>query len=150
MQTEGAPAQPSLPEMVSAALQHLDATGKRYCLMIEGSRIDHGGHDNDAAASAWDALAYNDAWATVLEHTGAGGGVEAGSPGRPAAQVVSLADHSTGGLTLGMNTDWDMKYEQEGVCRQGDECNASLGSYPYGTTNGWHPRVLAQVDECTL
>jgi len=133
------PAQPSLPEMVSAALQHLDATGKRYCLMVEGSRIDHGGHDNDAAASAWDALAYNDAWATVLEHTGRGGGV-----GTAATQVVSLADHSTGGLTLGMNTDWDMAYETE-QCQQGDECKASLGSYPYGTTDGWQPQVLAQV-----
>ncbi len=25
--------------------------GKRWCLVVEGSRVDHGGHDNDAAAS---------------------------------------------------------------------------------------------------
>jgi alkaline phosphatase len=41
------------------ALERLKTTGKPYCLIIEGSRIDHGGHDNDAAASAWDALASN-------------------------------------------------------------------------------------------
>ena len=126
--------------MVSAALAHLEATGKAFCLLIEGSRIDHGGHDNDAAASAWDALAYNDAFATVLERTGAGD-----TAGKRETQVVSLADHSTGGLTLGFQTDWEMKYDDEtanGTCDGSDECGASLGTYPYGTADGWQPSVL--------
>ena len=34
--------QPSIVEMVTGALAHLEATNKAYCLVVEGSRIDHG------------------------------------------------------------------------------------------------------------
>lgn len=130
--------------MVTGALAHLEATNKAYCLVVEGSRIDHGGHDNDAAASAWDALAYNDAFAAVLERTGAGAGGAGAAGGMRETQVVSVADHSTGGLTLGLQTDWEMKYDDdETTCDKGDACGGRLGTYPYGAADGWLPGVLA-------
>ena len=150
--------EPSLTDMVKAAIAHLRATGKHgFCLVVEGSRVDHGGHDNDVSASLWDALAYNDAFAAVLEETGAGAGEgEVGvhiSEGRRKSrggdaidmqtQVISVADHSTGGLTLGLQTDWDMTYAQEQVCVPGDACKALLGTYPVGTTDGWSPAIPA-------
>ena len=99
--------QPSLAEMVEVALGRLSAHDRGFCLVVEGSRIDHGGHDNDAAAAAWDALAYNDAFASVVALT-------QGSPAGRGALVVSIADHSTGGLTLGLQTGSD---RQVFVCR---------------------------------
>ncbi len=85
--------------------------------------------------------AYNDAFATVLHETGAGGGgfgVRTKNAG--ATLVVSVADHSTGGLTLGLQTDWEMHYAQTSVCRPGDSCKATLGTYAYGTTDGWQAK----------
>jgi alkaline phosphatase len=138
--------QPSLVEMVEVAVKRLSAIGTGFCLIVEGSRIDHGGHDNDAAASAWDALAYNDAFARVLALTGAGkedAGGDGGTGQETQTQVVSVADHSTGGLTLGLQTDWEMKHGQSSTCFNGDKCQAQIGAYPYGTRDGWVPSVLA-------
>ena len=87
--------QPSLAEMATKALELLAATPAArehgFFLMIEGSRIDHAGHANDAPTHVRDVLAYDAAvravrvWADRDEHT----------------LVVSTADHETGGLTLG-------------------------------------------------
>ena len=99
-QGSGGEVQPSLAEMVEVALGRLSAHERGFCLVVEGSRIDHGGHDNDAAAAAWDALAYNDAFASVVALT-------QGSAAGRGALVVSMADHSTGGLTLGLQTGSD-------------------------------------------
>jgi alkaline phosphatase len=85
--------------------------------------------------------AYNDAFATVLHETGAGGGgFDVRTKNAGATLVVSVADHSTGGLTLGLQTDWEMHYAQTSVCRPGDSCKATLGTYAYDTTDGWQAK----------
>jgi alkaline phosphatase len=38
-----------------------------FFLMVEGSRIDHAGHDNDPAAQVHEVLAYDKAFASVAE-----------------------------------------------------------------------------------
>ncbi len=87
--------QPSLAAMTARALDRLAATPAArehgFFLMIEGSRIDHAGHGNDAPAHLRDILAYDAAVAAVLEWATADG----------ATLVVSTADHETGGLALG-------------------------------------------------
>jgi len=52
---------PSLADMLAAALAVLRAKSKPFVLFVEGSRIDHALHDNDAAAAAAEVLAYDDA-----------------------------------------------------------------------------------------
>ena len=87
--------QPSLAEMTAKALTLLAATPaarqRGFFLMVEGSRIDHAGHANDAAAHVRDALAYDAAVQVALAF--------AARDGR--TTVVSTADHETGGLALG-------------------------------------------------
>jgi len=88
------PSQPSLAQMTDTAIDALSEKEEGYFLMVEGSRIDHAGHANDAAAHLHDILAFNDAVETALN----------------AAQnsntlVVIVSDHETGGLTLGRNRD---------------------------------------------
>ncbi len=91
----GAPDQPGLAEMAVRALDLLAATpaarARGFFLMVEGSRIDHAGHGNDAAAHVRDILAYDATIAAVLDWARRDG----------QTLVVSTADHETGGLTLG-------------------------------------------------
>lgn len=83
--------QPSLAEMTEKTLELLSADEDGYFVMIEGSRIDHAGHSNDAAAHLHDILAYNEAVAAALKYAERDGNT----------LVVSVSDHETGGLTLG-------------------------------------------------
>lgn len=87
--------QPSLAAMTAKAIELLRQRGDGFFLMVEASRIDHAGHENDAAAHLRDILAYNEAAAVALEAARADGNT----------LVVAVSDHETGGLTLGRNLD---------------------------------------------
>ena len=84
---------PSLHEMAENALKALsDATknsDKGFFLMIEGSRIDHAGHQNDPVAQVHEVLAYDKAFSSVLEFL---------EKDPVEAVMVSTSDHETGGL----------------------------------------------------
>ncbi|KAB2574542.1 putative alkaline phosphatase protein [Lasiodiplodia theobromae] len=84
---------PSLDEMARTALKALSAatqdSEKGFFLMIEGSRIDHAGHGNDPAAQVHEVLAYDKAFASVLDF------LENDST---QGVMVSTSDHETGGL----------------------------------------------------
>lgn len=84
---------PSLEEMTRTALKALsDATrhsDQGFFIMIEGSRIDHAGHGNDPAAQVHEVLAYDKAFAAVLEFL-----ENDSTPG----VLVGTSDHETGGL----------------------------------------------------
>ena len=101
---------PSLAEMTRAALELLADDPDGFFLMVEGSRIDHAGHANDAAAHVREVLAYDEAVAVALDFARRDG----------QTLVVSVADHETGGLSLGRNVDGRGVYD-------------------------WHPDVLARV-----
>lgn len=57
---------PTLPEMTQAALDSLATASKGFLLQVEGGRVDHAAHNNDAAALLWDQLAFDDAIEVVL------------------------------------------------------------------------------------
>lgn len=105
--------QPTLAQMVAKALSLLEKDSpKGFFLMVEGSRIDHAGHDNDAATHYREVLAYDDALKEIITFAEKDGDT----------LVVSVSDHETGGLTLGV-TPRD-------------------GSYP---VYDWYPDVLRPV-----
>jgi alkaline phosphatase len=84
---------PSLDEMAQTALNALsEATrdsDKGFFLMIEGSRIDHAGHSNDPVAQVHEVLAYDKAFASVLEFL---------DKDDVEGVLVGTSDHETGGL----------------------------------------------------
>ncbi|CZT40664.1 probable repressible alkaline phosphatase [Rhynchosporium secalis] len=86
---------PSLNEMAKTALKALeDATvdsEKGFFLMIEGSRIDHAGHGNDPAAQVNEVLAYDSAFASVIEFL---------ERSNDDGVLVATSDHETGGLSV--------------------------------------------------
>jgi alkaline phosphatase len=84
-------AQPSFAEMTAKAIELLQDNDAGYFLMVEASRIDHAGHNNDAAAHLHDILAYDEAMKTVLDAARRQGNT----------LVVSVSDHETGGMSLG-------------------------------------------------
>lgn len=84
---------PSLEEMARTALTALSEATRDseqgFFLMIEGSRIDHAGHGNDPAAQVHEVMAYDKAFAAVLDFL-----EKDSTPG----VLVSTSDHETGGL----------------------------------------------------
>lgn len=62
--------QPSLPEMTRWALEHLSQKPEGFALLIEGGRIDHAAHNNDASI-IFDQWAFDDALRAALDFTAA-------------------------------------------------------------------------------
>jgi alkaline phosphatase len=81
---------PTLAEMTKVALDRLAPAPDGFFLLVEGARIDHAGHANDAAASIHDQLAFDDAIGTVLTF------VEK----NPDTLVVITTDHGCGGIQM--------------------------------------------------
>lgn len=86
---------PSLDEMAEVALRALSEASKDsdkgFFLMIEGSRIDHGGHGNDPAAQVHEVLAYDKAVSRVIDFLD-----KSSEQGR----LIATSDHETGGLSV--------------------------------------------------
>ena len=57
---------PTLAEMTQAALDRLSTSPAGFLLQIEGGRVDHAAHNNDAAALLWEQIAFDDALGAVL------------------------------------------------------------------------------------
>merc|ERR1719207_120456 len=86
---------PSLQEMTRAALDVLvEPGGPGVFLMVEGGRIDHAEHSNDAPTAAMEVLAFDDAVGEALWFVSE----------RTDAALVATADHETGGLSVGCCT----------------------------------------------
>jgi alkaline phosphatase len=87
---------PSLSEMTTAALGRLQGAKDGFFLMVEGARIDHAGHANDAAALIHDQLAFDDAVGTVRTF------VEK----NPETLLIITTDHGCGGIQMnGVSAD---------------------------------------------
>ncbi|GAA5142928.1 alkaline phosphatase [Thalassotalea piscium] len=87
-----------LSAMTKAATAHLE-NNNGYFMLIEASQVDWGGHSNDIAS----AMAEMDDLAETLIY------LEQYVKEHPDTLVVLTADHSTGGLTLGV--DGEYKWE---------------------------------------
>ncbi|SCU85074.1 LADA_0D05556g1_1 [Lachancea dasiensis] len=84
---------PSLAEEAMTAINALtEATknsDKGFFLLIEGSRIDHAGHQNDPAAQVREVLAFDKAFEAVLKFA---------EESKVETVLISTSDHETGGL----------------------------------------------------
>ncbi len=58
---------PTLAEMTRKALELLADAPNGFLIQVEGGRVDHAAHANDAAAILWDQLAFDDAVAVAHE-----------------------------------------------------------------------------------
>ena len=84
------PKAPTLTQMTKRAIERLSRDGSAFFLMVEGGRIDHAGHLNDAAALLGELREFDDALRVALDHQAA----------NPDTLVLVTADHETGGAAL--------------------------------------------------
>ncbi len=107
---------PTLAEMTRKALGSLKDSDKGFLLQVEGGRVDHAAHANDAAAIMWDQLAFDDAVGVVLDFV----------KDRDDTLVVVTSDH--GNANPGLNG-------MGGKYKKSDECFERLAqataSYDY-------------------
>jgi alkaline phosphatase len=85
---------PSLEETAKTAIRALELatkdSSKGFFLLIEGSRIDHAGHQNDPAAQVREVLAYDAAFKAAIDFA---------NSSEVETIVLSTSDHETGGLS---------------------------------------------------
>ena len=84
--------QPSLSEMTAKALELLQAADEPFFLLVEGARIDMAGHNHDAYAHYLEIEEYQETVKLVKQFVSE----------EPNTYVVSVADHATGGITIGL------------------------------------------------
>lgn len=82
---------PSIAEMTKKALEILSQNENGFFLMVEGSQVDWGAHDNDAIATITEFIAFDHAVKEVMDF--------AKKDGETA--VVIMPDHGTGGFAIG-------------------------------------------------
>jgi alkaline phosphatase len=82
--------EPSLAAMTAKTLALLAPKPKGFFAMIEGGRIDHASHRNDAAATIQDVLAFDAAVGVALDF----------QRRNPDTLLIVAADHETGGMAL--------------------------------------------------
>jgi len=82
--------EPSLAEMTGKALQILSKSNNGFFVMIEGGRIDHAAHRNDAPATIRDTLAFDEAVGVAMDFV----------KKNPATLLIVTADHETAGMAL--------------------------------------------------
>lgn len=81
---------PSLADMARKALEILSQDDKGFFLMVEGGRIDHACHGNDAPAALGELREFDDVIGLAEEFR----------VKHPDTLVIVTADHETGGLTV--------------------------------------------------
>ena len=84
--------EPSLREMTRAALTRLASAPGGFVLQVEGGRVDHAAHANDAVSLVADQIAFDDALASAIEFVNA----------RDDTLLIVTTDHGNAnpGLTL--------------------------------------------------
>ena len=60
---------PTLAEMTTEALTRLEQNNQGFILQVEGGRVDHAAHGNDAAGLGFDQIAFDDAVKVVMDYT---------------------------------------------------------------------------------
>jgi alkaline phosphatase len=91
------PDEPSLAEMTGKAIELLSADPDGFFLMVEGSQIDWGGHQNDVATVLHDHLAFEAAVERALAFAREDG----------ETLVVVAPDHNSGGMSIGNLSSYD-------------------------------------------
>ncbi|MDO5478833.1 MAG: alkaline phosphatase, partial [Clostridia bacterium] len=101
--------QANLEEMTRAAITALSGDPDGFFLMVEGSKVDSGGHLNDALVSTSEYLAFDAAFRVAIEF----------AKGRTDTVVICAPDHDTGDLNLPENAAPYVEEVRNGVTPTG-------------------------------
>ncbi len=125
--------EPSLAEMTTKSLEILSKNEKGFFMMIEGSQIDWGSHQNDASYVMREVKSFDDAIGVVLDFAKDNG----------ETLVVITADHETGGMTMNKNLEDGKKMEI--AWTTGGHTGIPVPLMAYGPKalefSGWHSNI---------
>lgn len=93
---------PSLAEITEKGIESLD-NDKGFFMMVEGGRIDHAAHANDAKSIICDTLAFDEAISKAYDFY---------KKNPNDTLILVVGDHETGGLGLGYGKNYFLKLEQ--------------------------------------
>ena len=82
------PEQPTLEQMTKAAITALSGNEKGFFLMVEGSKVDSGGHANDAVVTTSEYIAFDAAFKVAVDF----------AKERNDTVVIAAPDHDTGAM----------------------------------------------------
>ncbi|WP_422861546.1 alkaline phosphatase [Flagellimonas sp. W118] len=109
-----------LTDATEMAMEYLQKDDKNFFLMVEGSQIDWGGHENDAEYIITEMLDFNQTLGAVLDYAEKDGNT----------LVLVTADHETGGFALSSNQD---NYnEVKGTFSTGGHTATMIPIFAYG------------------
>lgn len=113
---------PNLAEMTETAIDRLSGHSDGFILQVEGGRIDHGAHDNDAAALIYDQIDFDEAIKVALDFC----------DGRDDTLLIITTDHGNANPGLnGAGEDYSETAERFDRIQQ------------FRQTNSW---VLSELD----
>lgn len=94
---------PSLAQITKKGIETLSKDNKNgFFLMVEGGRIDHASHAQDAVGTIMDTLAFDDAINVALDFY---------NKNPQDTLIVVAADHETGGMGLGFGNNYALNLE---------------------------------------
>ena len=82
--------EPTLAQMTAAAIRALEGSNKGFFLMVEGSKVDAGGHGNNLVQAVSEYIAFDEAFKVAVDY----------AKTRNDTIVIAVPDHDTGGLNL--------------------------------------------------
>lgn len=117
---------PTLSELTLAALLHLNEHKEGFLLQVEGGRVDHAGHANDAAGILQDQLAFDACIAVALDFQAK----------NPDTLIILTTDHGTGGCNInGEGPDYTHSQEAILSIRNHKTSYERFGSMLYEVTS---------------
>ncbi|WHH60280.1 alkaline phosphatase [Petroclostridium sp. X23] len=128
---------PTLAQMTQKGIDVLSKYEKGFFMMIEGGRIDHACHANDAAGSILDTLAFDEsvksAYDFYLKHPND-------------TLIVIVGDHETGGLGLGFGKNYFLKLDElfDAKVSVEDVLSYGNGAYKKGANREEYFKYLEQ------
>jgi alkaline phosphatase len=126
----GAFCEPSLTQMLTAALTILERNPRGYFLLVEGGRIDHGHHASNAYRALTDTIEFSEAVAFADKHTSAS-----------ETLIVVTADHdhvfTISGYPTRGNDILGLVIPNDGKGRPSSKPSVDGHGHPY-TTLGYH------------
>ncbi len=114
--------QATLAEMTKAAITALSGDEDGFFLMVEGSKVDSGGHSNDAVVTTSEYLAFDAAFKVAVDF----------AKGRNDTVVICAPDHDTGGMQIKTDMSAEVAQVQKGT----DPSSISWSSTNHTNQNG--------------
>lgn len=130
----------TLAEFTARGIELLD-NEDGFFMMVEGGKIDWACHANDAAASIWNTIAFNEAIEEALDFY---------RQHPDETLIVVTGDHETGGLSLGFaGTKYDSAFDQILKQKKSFEWfnKYVLGPYKEKTSDGSLQDLLPEIED---